>query len=97
MFYIIVLNRMSSAADDAPCELLPSVKFNVRVVRNLLEKPVDDTPLYDVVLNMKTVKVHMCCVCVLLCMLLCSVLCVLFCSVCCCVVCVCYCAVCVFM
>ena len=63
---LIILCRMSSAADDAPCELLPSVKFNVRVVRNLLEKPVDDMPLFDVVLSMKTVtvRVEYKCVCV---------------------------------
>ena len=28
---------MSSSANGAPCELLPSVKFSVQVKRNLLE------------------------------------------------------------
>ena len=64
---MIVSCRMCSATDDSPWEVFSSVKFNVRVVRNLLEKPENDMPLFDVLLNMKAVKVNMF-VCVHACM-----------------------------
>jgi len=60
LVHFAVSFSLSSATDDAPWELLPSVKFNVRVVRNLLDKPENDMPLFDVLLNMKAVKVRTC-------------------------------------
>ena len=64
---MIVSCRMCSTTDDSPWEVFSSVKFNVRVVRNLLEKPENEIPLFDILLNIKTVKVNMF-VCVHACM-----------------------------
>ena len=51
----IVLCRVSSD-DSSSCEMLPKMKFDVNVVRSLLENPVD-IPLVDVQLKLESVKV----------------------------------------
>ena len=52
-----------SSDDSSSCEMLSKMKFDVNVVRSLLENPVD-IPLVDVQLKLQSVKVFCVCVCV---------------------------------
>ena len=53
-----------SSDDSSSCNMVPEMKFDVNVVRSLLENPVG-IPLFDILLKLEHVKVCVCvCVCV---------------------------------
>ena len=77
---VLLLCRVSTD-DSSSCEMFPVIKFDVNVVRSLLENPVD-VPLLDVNLKLPHVKlcVYMCCVCVCVCVCVCACACVRACE-----------------
>jgi len=71
-----------SSDGSSSCQMLPVMKFDVNIVRSLLENPVD-IPLFDVDLKLQFVKVCcVCggCVCVWVCVCVCGCVCVYVCA-----------------